>query len=272
MSIRKPALCDRCRTPADTEADPAVAPVKTLDFTPVPRKYRHDGWTPDRQRGFITALAATGSVKHAAHAVGMTPEGAYYLRRQPGASGFCAAWDAALDTGVDRLVAATMERALNGVAVPVFWQGKKIGERRAYNDRLAMFHLRHRLPERYGALQPPGRGTKSADTHFREAGYDPEEAEEEEREGEHVSERMRLRVSRMHESWRAILFQDPAKRAAYELLFGEDGAADEAQASGIRFSRFPPELSYALIGIAEQEAADREREEGEDEAGSGGPA
>lgn len=74
---------------------------------------------------------------------------------------------------------------------------------------------------------------------------------------------MRLRVTRMHESWRAILFADSAKRAAYELLFGEDGAADEAQASGIRFSRFPPELSHALLGVAEQEAADREGEEEE---------
>jgi hypothetical protein len=29
------------------------------DFAPVPLRYRHDGWTPERQRGFIEALAAT---------------------------------------------------------------------------------------------------------------------------------------------------------------------------------------------------------------------
>ena len=178
MSIRQPLLCDRCRASGEAGAPPfAAAPLKTLDFTPVPRKYRHDGWTPDRQRGFISALAATGSVRHAAHAVNMTPEGAYYLRRQSGAGEFNAAWNAALNTGVDRLVAATMDRALNGVAVPVFWRGKKVGERRAYNDRLAMFHLRHRLPDRFGAPQPPARGTRSADTHFREAGYDAEAEE-----------------------------------------------------------------------------------------------
>lgn len=33
------------------------------DFTPVPRKRnRYDGWTPERQRGFIEALAELGSV------------------------------------------------------------------------------------------------------------------------------------------------------------------------------------------------------------------
>ena len=47
-------------------------------FAPVPRKYnRYDGWTPERQRGFIEALADLGSVRAAAHAVNMTPEGAY---------------------------------------------------------------------------------------------------------------------------------------------------------------------------------------------------
>lgn len=32
------------RTPIAAEARPPLP-----DFTPVPRKYRHDGWTPERQ-------------------------------------------------------------------------------------------------------------------------------------------------------------------------------------------------------------------------------
>lgn len=39
------------RTPIAAEARPPLP-----DFTPVPRKYRHDGWTPERQRAFIGAL------------------------------------------------------------------------------------------------------------------------------------------------------------------------------------------------------------------------
>ena len=55
-------------------------------FTPVPRKSkRHDGWTEDRQRRFIEALADTGSVQAACRAVNMRTVGAYYLRRQKGA-------------------------------------------------------------------------------------------------------------------------------------------------------------------------------------------
>jgi len=41
-----------------------IAPM--LDFEPVPRKYRYDGWTAERRRAFIAALAETGSVKSGA--------------------------------------------------------------------------------------------------------------------------------------------------------------------------------------------------------------
>src|SRR4051812_13636905 len=73
-------------------------PKTTLPaFAPVPRqRNRRDGWTPERQRGFVACLAQCGSVRAAANAVGMTPEGAYPLPRQPGAAEFAAAWHAAL--------------------------------------------------------------------------------------------------------------------------------------------------------------------------------
>ncbi|WP_156500395.1 hypothetical protein [Croceicoccus bisphenolivorans] len=121
-------------------------------FTPVPRKcQRHDGWTPQRQTGFIEALADTGSVKTAARTMNMTPESAYYLRRQPGAESFRKAWEAALALGVQRLEDVAMERALNGVEVPVYHFGAVVGTRRIYNDRLLMFLLRNRAPERFAA-------------------------------------------------------------------------------------------------------------------------
>lgn len=111
-------------------------------FDPVPRKFRHDGWTPERQRAFIGALADTGSVKRAAMHVNMSPEGAYYLRRQRGSEGFRRAWEAALDFGVQRLKDEAFERALNGQLSPVFVGGKLKGFRRVKNDRLLMFCLR----------------------------------------------------------------------------------------------------------------------------------
>ena len=121
-------------------------------FAPVPRQcQRHDGWTPERQRGFIEALADTGSVEAAARAVDMSSVGAYQLRRQPGAEEFRAAWETALALGVQRIEDVAMDRALNGVEEPLYSYGKLIGSRTRYNDRLLMFILRNRAPERFAA-------------------------------------------------------------------------------------------------------------------------
>lgn len=70
-------------------------------FHPVPVGKRRDGWTLERQANFIGHLAEMRSVLAAARAVSMSRESAYRLRRRPGASGFAAAWDAALGS-VDR--------------------------------------------------------------------------------------------------------------------------------------------------------------------------
>ncbi len=119
-------------------------------FTPVPRQcQRHDGWTPERQIAFIEALADTGSVEAACKAVDMSTVGAYHLRRQPGAESFRAAWEAAIQLGVRRVEDVVMDRALNGVEEPLYSYGKLIGSRRRYNDRLLMFILRNRAPERF---------------------------------------------------------------------------------------------------------------------------
>jgi len=136
---------DKSRTP---KAQRGALPA----FTPVPRQYqRHDGWTPERQQGFIEALADLGSVSAAAHAVNMTPEGAYLLRRHPQAKEFRKAWEAALACGVQRIEDVAMDRALNGVEVPVYHFGQIVGTRKVYNDYLLMFLLRNRAPKRFNA-------------------------------------------------------------------------------------------------------------------------
>ena len=45
-------------------------------WVPVRRRPRHDGWTEEKQRRFIEALADTGLVSHAAKSVGMSRESA----------------------------------------------------------------------------------------------------------------------------------------------------------------------------------------------------
>lgn len=125
-----------------TEIRVPVAPEDLPTFAPVPVKRRHDGWTPERQRAFIGALADTGSVSRAARYVNMSSVGAYWLRRHPGAEGFRRAWEAALDLGVQRLKDIAYERAIDGQLSPVFVAGKLKGFRRVRNDRLLMFCLR----------------------------------------------------------------------------------------------------------------------------------
>lgn len=137
----------------ETEEARAPAAAHTLPpFTPVPRlKDRTNGWKPEVQRAFIEALAETGSVKSAAARVGRAEVGAYLLRRHPEAQQFCEAWDAALDIGMRRIEDVAMDRALNGVEVPMYAYGKLVGTRRIYNDRLLMFMLRNRAPTRFAA-------------------------------------------------------------------------------------------------------------------------
>lgn len=118
-------------------------PASLLDFTPVPRRYRHDGWTPERQRAFILALAETGTVDRAARRVNISTTNCYALRHAPGAESFRRAWDAALDFAVPKLKDIAFQRAIEGELVPVFSGGKLMGFRRKYNDKLLMFCLRH---------------------------------------------------------------------------------------------------------------------------------
>ena len=130
----------RRKDPAETRIPVAAEDLPA--FASVPVKYRHDGWTPARQKAFIGALADTGSVSRAARYVNMSPEGAYYLRRRPGSESFRRAWEAALDLGGQRLKDIAYERAIDGQLSPVFVAGKLKGFRRIRNDRLLMFCLR----------------------------------------------------------------------------------------------------------------------------------
>jgi len=137
---------------------PAPEPADLPPFDPVPTRARHDGWTPARQRAFVAALVQTANVAEAAAAVGMSRHSAYRLRARPDAAGFAAAWDAALAAGVEQLEEAAIGRAIHGTARPVFYGGQLVGERRYYNDRLAMLILRARDPRyRDGAAPDPDR-------------------------------------------------------------------------------------------------------------------
>jgi hypothetical protein len=140
--------------PADgDDANNGVIDYNPADYrwVPVRRRPRLDGWTEEKQRRFIEALADTGIVSHAAKSVGMTRESAARLRRSPQGAAFARAWDAARDHAGSFLEDVAFERAIEGVEQSVFNEyGEVICTKRVYNDRLLTFLLSHLKPERYG--------------------------------------------------------------------------------------------------------------------------
>jgi hypothetical protein len=132
-------------------------PLEELAFTPVPVRARHDGWTVERQKWFILRLALGGCVSVAAKGVGMTRKSAYRLRDRAGAESFAAAWDRALGWGQDRTLDTGLERALLGERVPIVRDGRCVGERFRYDNRLTFAVLRaldRRAEARLGGADP----------------------------------------------------------------------------------------------------------------------
>jgi hypothetical protein len=200
------------RTPsAPNEGNPIPA------FTPVPReRSRFDGWTPERQQAFIDALADTGSVTSACQRINMSTVGAYALKRTPGAESFRAAWDAALNFGVQTLTDLAIDRVKHGTPVPIFWKGEQVGERRRYNERLHMFILKHHQPHIYSPPQLKT-GTKHIETLKREWA---EEHLPSFQERHQASLDWLKRIDDVRGILLRELAQKPETRAAWELLVG----------------------------------------------------
>ena len=124
-----------------------------LGFAPyLHRMPRRNSITPERQREFIAALAATGIVTQAARRIGASLEALYRLRHQPGAEGFAAAWELAIDRGIARLEDCALERAIAGEERPIVRGGEVVGTWRRYDTALLLFLLRQRRGQRWAAV------------------------------------------------------------------------------------------------------------------------
>ena len=81
---------------ASEPLDPRVEPANLADYRPVPQtRVRHDGWTAERQRTFLTVLAETGCISDACCLAGVSSRSAYRLRQRPDAAHFAAECPAA---------------------------------------------------------------------------------------------------------------------------------------------------------------------------------
>jgi len=131
-------------------AEPPDPDDPLLGFTPYEHKApRRNSITPDRQRPFIAALAASGIVTQAAREIGASLEALYRLRHLPGAEGFSAAWELAIDRGIARLEDYALERAIEGEEQVVVRNGEVVARYRRHDTQLLMFLLRQRRGKRW---------------------------------------------------------------------------------------------------------------------------
>lgn len=132
------------QTPRSTDGEAArlhaVSAPSTPDAPDPPgeRPARRDAWPLATQAAFLRALSATHSVSEAARSVGKSRQSAYRLRSRLKGKPFDLAWEVAFHHSYDVLAHAALERALNGVEVPVFYRGELIHTYRRYDERLTV--------------------------------------------------------------------------------------------------------------------------------------
>lgn len=102
---------------------------------------RCDGWSPERQRAFLEALAETGVVRAACEACGLSTRSAYNLRFRVDGTAFRLGWDAALLLARARLADELMARAIEGQEDVLVHGEDGVVTRRRHDNRLAMSML-----------------------------------------------------------------------------------------------------------------------------------
>lgn len=182
-------ICDQCRA-TGMAGDAAFSAIPDiLAFDPVTRRAHVNNWTAEHQRAFIAALAITGSPRQAARILGRHMFGAQQLRTARGGKSFSDAWDAALDVARDREF-ARIHANLSALSAE-----------RTASDALA-----------------PGSGILRSTNPF---DNDPADSEDSDRR-DYLESRLRIRerLTRARRLLLAIVSEDPAKRAAWEVLVG----------------------------------------------------
>ena len=150
---------------------PPDAAVPLADYVPIVlRRTRHDGWTAERQRIFLNALAETGCISQACETTGITARSAYRLRAHPDARAFALAWDQALLISVNRLLTLAFERAARGTIREYWKNGELVGETRQPSEKLLTFLLQHLKGSWFGpktvlSKNDPGRGLEPCLAH-----------------------------------------------------------------------------------------------------------
>lgn len=115
-----------------------LAAIDPVDLEPdtgeMPNRARVDGWTPLRQRAFLRALTATGEIEKACKLARISNTAVRKARAAY--PSFAAACDRAIAKAEPTLEQIAVDRAINGVAEPVYHAGQVVGHKRRYSDAL----------------------------------------------------------------------------------------------------------------------------------------
>ena len=130
-------------TPLEPDS-PALAPHLDDSFFET-RRLREGGWDGPKMATFIGTLAESGVVTFACRACDMSAKSAYALRHRDPL--FARAWDAALDMARQRLADELLARSLKGSVEQLLREGCIVGERHAFDNKLA-FSILRRLDRR----------------------------------------------------------------------------------------------------------------------------
>lgn len=125
---------ERAEALAKAEARAARTPAPLANALIPGARVRHDGWTEERTRIFLSTLAQTGCVKDACHVAGMSTTSAY---RHKGLSAeFSEAWDKALANANRGLVAIAYAHATKGKETIIIRKGEEVERRIEPSDAL----------------------------------------------------------------------------------------------------------------------------------------
>ena len=181
-------------TAADLRIDDEI--LALLEFEPVLRKREVEGaWTPELQREFIARLAVTGSIGRAAEEMGKTETGVRKLYRSPAAASFRAAWHGAVELAKRRKA-----------------KGMASGEVVAPGSRPPSLDHRRKHP---GPLPHSGEGEEGQV--LNEHGEWEDEASFH-RRAEEARDSISMKLRRARRLFLHDISDDPAKRAAFEIL------------------------------------------------------
>lgn len=115
--------------------------------------------TPERMQLFLDRLAEGDTIGVAADRCDLGYGTVYDWRKLDPA--FAAAWDAAVEKGIDKFEQEVRRRAFEGVEKPVFQGGLEVGRIREFSDTLAVLTMKGRRKQVYSErteISGPGGG------------------------------------------------------------------------------------------------------------------